>query len=169
MLVVGGSSALGTGPADLAAHALAAAAGATLAWAGCLLPWLWDPTGPERRSLDAADAAVTAAERGGTGAPLPGAVAHAVRVADVAVRTGSRRGDGSLRDRLDGVEQRFLRALPVVGPDVALPPAPAPPGPAGGTPPRSRPRCGPAPGPRRPASPPRRWACRAPTGRRAPR
>jgi uncharacterized membrane protein YccC len=122
VLVAGGSSALGTGPADLAAHALAAAAGATLAWAGCLLPWLWDPTGPERRALDAADAAVTAAERGGTGAPLPGAVAHAVRVADVAVRTGSERGDGTLRDRLDGVEQRFLRALPVVGPDVALPP-----------------------------------------------
>jgi uncharacterized membrane protein YccC len=108
--------------------ALAAAAGATLAWAGCLLPWLWDPTGPERRALDAAGAAVAAAERGGAGAPLPGAVAHAVRVADVAVRTGSRRGDGGLRDRLDGVEQRFLRALPVVGPDVALPPVTGVPG-----------------------------------------
>ena len=127
VLVAGGSSALGTG-AELGAHAPAAAAGAALAWAGCLLPWLWDPTGPERRALGAAEAAVAAAERGGPDAPLPGAVGHAVRVADVAVRGGSRRGDGTLWARLDGVEQRFLRALPVTAPDVALPPVAGVPG-----------------------------------------
>ncbi|MGK5111864.1 FUSC family protein [Geodermatophilus sp. CPCC 205506] len=113
VLVAGGSSALGTGPADLGWHALAAAGGAALAWAGCMLPWLWDPTGPERRALVAAEAAVGATERGELRTQRPGAVARAIRVADAAVRGGSRRGDdGSLRARLDDVEQRFMRALP---------------------------------------------------------
>ena len=71
---------------------------------------------------------MTAAELGGPGSPPPTAVAHAVRVADVAVRGGSRRGDGGLPARLDDVEQRFLRDLPVVGPDVALPPVAGVPG-----------------------------------------
>ncbi|SDC58634.1 Fusaric acid resistance protein-like [Geodermatophilus telluris] len=109
VLVAGGSSALGTAPGGLLPHALAAAAGAALAWAGCVLPWLWDPTGPERRALEAAEAAV----RGGS---PPAAAARAVRLADVAVRSGSRRDDGGLRDRLDDVEARFLAALPPAPP-----------------------------------------------------
>ncbi|MGY1651884.1 FUSC family protein [Geodermatophilus sp. SYSU D01119] len=121
VLVAGGSSALGTAPGGTGPHVLAAAAGAALAWAGCMLPWLWDPTGPERRALEAAEAAV-----GGS----PAGAARAVRLADVAVRGGSRRGRADLRRRLDDVEARFLATLPV-----ALPAAPgagpsAPPGPA---------------------------------------
>src|SRR4051812_15714034 len=45
VIVCGGSSALGTSPGE---HVLAAGAAAALAWAGCMLPWLWDRTGPER-------------------------------------------------------------------------------------------------------------------------
>ncbi|MGY1623140.1 FUSC family protein [Geodermatophilus sp. SYSU D00965] len=112
VLVAGGSSALGTGAADLGPHALAAAGGAALAWAGCMLPWLWDPTGPERRALAAADAAVGVVERGELGTQRPGTIARAIRVAEAAVSSGSRRDDGTLRRRLDEVEQRFMRALP---------------------------------------------------------
>ncbi|MGY1725413.1 FUSC family protein [Geodermatophilus sp. SYSU D01062] len=118
VLVAGGSSALGTAPGGLGAHVLAAAAGAALAWAGCMLPWLWDPAGPERRALEAAEAAV--------GGPPAGA-ARAVRLADVAVRGGSARGEGRLRARLDEVERRFLAALPAGPPPAAAPPlGPAP-------------------------------------------
>ncbi|WP_336028959.1 FUSC family protein [Geodermatophilus sp. FMUSA9-8] len=129
VLVAGGSSALGTAPGGTGPHVLAAAAGAALAWAGCMLPWLWDPTGPERRALEAAEAAV-----GGS----PAGAARAVRLADVAVRGGSRRGRADLRRRLDDVEARFLAALPAAptaAPDTApaapgagpsAPPAPAP-------------------------------------------
>jgi hypothetical protein len=112
VLVAGGSSALGTAPGDLWLHALAAAGGAALAWAGCMLPWLWDPTGPERRALAAADAAVGVVERGELGTQRPGTVARAIRVAEAAVGSGSRRGNGTLRRRMDEVEQRFMRALP---------------------------------------------------------
>ncbi|MGY1706161.1 FUSC family protein [Geodermatophilus sp. SYSU D00697] len=122
VLVAGGSSALGTTPADLGLHALAAAGGAALAWAGCMLPWLWDPTGPEQRALAAAEAAVGVVERGEPGTQRPGAVARAIRVAEAAVGSGSRRGDGTLRRRLDEVEQRFMRTLPESHPD----PAPLP-------------------------------------------
>ncbi|MGY1641402.1 FUSC family protein [Geodermatophilus sp. SYSU D00703] len=112
VLVAGGSSALGTGPADLGLHVLAAAGGAALAWAGCMLPLLWDPTGPERRTVAAADAAVGEVERGELGTQRPGTIARAIRVAEAAVGEGSRRDDGTLRRRLDEIEQRFVRALP---------------------------------------------------------
>ncbi|WP_143087140.1 FUSC family protein [Geodermatophilus ruber] len=115
VLVAGGSSALGTA-GEPGLHLLAAAGGAALAWIGCMLPWLWDPTGPERRALLAAEDAVAAVERGEPGTTRPGAVARAVRVADAAVRGGSRRDDGSLRARLDALEQRFMQALPATPP-----------------------------------------------------
>ncbi|MGY1729984.1 FUSC family protein [Geodermatophilus sp. SYSU D01045] len=119
VLVAGGSGALGTPLDGLGAHTLAAAAGAALAWAGCMLPWLWDPAGPERRALEAAEAAVGGA---------PAGAARAVRLADVAVRGGSARGDGRLRARLDDVERRFLAALPAPPPPAPAPPLdPAPP------------------------------------------
>ncbi|MGY1713281.1 FUSC family protein [Geodermatophilus sp. SYSU D01106] len=119
VLVAGGSSALGTAPGGTGPHVLAAAAGAALAWAGCMLPWLWDPSGPERRALEAAEAAL-----GGS----PAGAARAVRLADVAVRGGSRRGRADLRRRLGDVEARFLAALPDAVPDAgaAAPPGPAP-------------------------------------------
>ncbi|MGY1783634.1 FUSC family protein [Geodermatophilus sp. SYSU D00698] len=124
VLVAGGSSALGTTPGGLGAHALAAAAGAALAWAGCMLPWVWDPAGPERRALEAAESAVGRAAVGGP----PAGAARAVRLADVAVRGGSGRGDRRLRARLDDVERRFLAALPAAPPPAAAPPLdPAPP------------------------------------------
>jgi hypothetical protein len=126
VLVAGGSSALGTGPADLALHALAAVGGAALAWAGCMLPWLWDPTGPERRALAAAEAAVGVVERGEQGRQRPGTIARAIRVAEAAVASGSRRDDGTLRTRLDEVAQRFVRALPEAARH-APPPPPAEP------------------------------------------
>src|SRR6185312_17039365 len=51
VLVCGGSSALGAAPSGVGALFLAAVAGAALSWCACMLPWLWDPTGPERRAV----------------------------------------------------------------------------------------------------------------------
>jgi hypothetical protein len=123
MLVSGGASALGTEPSEVGGVMLAAAGGAALSWCGCMLPWLWDPTGPERRAVQAADRAVAAVEQHGLGSTRPGAVATAVRVAAVALADGSRRDHASLRTRLRDVEQRFLRALPAEG---STAPAPVP-------------------------------------------
>ena len=113
VLVCGGSSALGASPSDVGVHVLAAVAGAGLSWCACMLPWLWDPTGPERRAVETAERVVAGVERNGLGALRPGAVAAAVRLADVAIADGSRRDGGALRTRLREVEQRFLRTLPV--------------------------------------------------------
>jgi hypothetical protein len=112
VLVCGGCSALGVAPSHVDVLLLAAVAGAGLSWCACMLPWLWDPTGPERRALEAAERAVAAVERHGLGSTRPGAVAAAVRLADVAIADGSRRDPPSLRTRLHEVEQRFFRALP---------------------------------------------------------
>lgn len=112
VLVCGGCSALGAAPSDVGVLVLAAVAGAGLAWCACMLPWLWDPTGPERRALETAERAVAAVERHGLGSTRPGAVAAAVRLADVTIADGSRRDPGSLRTRLHELEQRFFRALP---------------------------------------------------------
>jgi hypothetical protein len=112
VLVCGGCSALGTAPSDVDVLVLAAVAGAALSWCACMLPWLWDPTGPERRALETAERAVATVERSGLGSTRPGAVAAAVRLADVAIADGSRRDPGSLLTRLHEVEQRFFRALP---------------------------------------------------------
>jgi hypothetical protein len=132
VLVCGGSSALGTTPSLLGGHLLAAIAGVTLAWCACMLPWLWDPTGPERRAVDAAEHAVAAVERNGLGDLRPGALATAVRAAATAMADASRRDDGSLWRRMDDVEQRFLEVLPAgpgslpgsATPDVAPEPGP---------------------------------------------
>ncbi|MCW2702781.1 MAG: Membrane protein of unknown function [Blastococcus sp.] len=113
VLVCGGCSALGGQPSEVVVHLLAAAGGAALAWCACMLPWLWDPTGPERRAVEAAERTVAAVERNGLGGRRPGAVATAVRLADVAVADGSRRDPGMLRRRLRELEHRFFRALPV--------------------------------------------------------
>src|SRR3954463_3800504 len=59
-LVGGGASALGTTPGEFGPHLLAAAGGVLLSWLVCMLPWLWDPAGPERRGG-------AAAGRGGAG------------------------------------------------------------------------------------------------------
>ena len=117
VVIVGGSaSALGAAPAHLGTHLLAVAAGAALAWLVCMLPWTWDPDGPERSAVAAADDAVAAAERGGLATVRPGAVARAVRVADTAVAYGTRRGgsrrQAALAARLEEVEERYFRALP---------------------------------------------------------
>jgi hypothetical protein len=120
-LVGGSASALGASPSVLVGHVLAAAAGAALAWVVVHVPWLWDPAGPERRAVAAAQAAVD-----GAGALRPAQVARAVRTADAAVADGSRRRP-SLRPRVRELEQRFLRAVPAV--DVPPPPGPAAPAP----------------------------------------
>ena len=113
MLVYGGASALGTAPADLGPFLLAAVGGAALAWCGCMLPCLWDPTGPERRAVRAAGRAVErAATATGSAGPRSGAVAHAVRTADAAVGWAGARRDSALAAELREIEQRFLRALP---------------------------------------------------------
>jgi hypothetical protein len=116
LLVGGGASALGATPAQLGGHLLATAAGAALAWAVCMLPWLWDPDGPERRAVAVAEDAVAAAERGALATVRPGAVARAVRLADAAVGGGTRRGGSrrrdALADRLRAVEERFFAVLP---------------------------------------------------------
>jgi uncharacterized membrane protein YccC len=113
VLVCGGSSALGASPSDVGVHFLAAVAGAALSWCACMLPWLWDPTGPERRAVETAERVVADVERNGLGATRPGAVATAVRLADAAMADGSHRDSSALRTRLQEVEQRFFRALPV--------------------------------------------------------
>jgi len=110
VLVGGSASALGPG---LGGHVAAAAGGAALSWLVVMAAWFWDPDGPERRAVVAAESAVAAAERGGLATTRPGSVARAVRVAHVAVAGGSRRRP-SLRPRLAQVETRFMRALPSV-------------------------------------------------------
>ena len=119
VLVGGSASTLGAAPSVLVPHIAAAAAGAAFAWLVVMAAWLWDPAGPERRAVAAAEAAVTAAEHQGLTESRPDPVARAVRVAHVAVTGGSRRRP-SLRSRLEAVETRFMRALPTV--DVAPPP-----------------------------------------------
>ncbi|MGY1855520.1 FUSC family protein [Modestobacter sp. SYSU DS0290] len=123
-LAGGSASTLGDSPTAVAEHVAAAAGGAALAWVVVMLPWLWDPAGPERQSLRAADTAVSAVERNGLGTTRPGSVARAVRVAVAAVAGGSRRRP-SLRRELEQVEERFFRVLPpsVPPPDDGPPPA----------------------------------------------
>jgi hypothetical protein len=123
VLVGGSASALGATPAELRSHVAAAAGGAALSWLVVMAAWIWDPDGPERRAVVAAEAAVEAAERGGLGTTRPGSVARAVRVAHVAVTGGSRRRP-SLRPRLERVETRFMRALPSVDDSPAGPAVP---------------------------------------------
>jgi hypothetical protein len=123
VLVGGSASALGAAPSQLGGHVAAAAGGAALSWLVVMAAWFWDPAGPERRAVAAADAAVAAAERGGLGTTRPGSVARAVRVAHVAVAGGSRRRP-SLRPRLEQVETRFMRALPAVDGSPAGPAVP---------------------------------------------
>ena len=113
VLVGGSASTLGTDASLLAGHVAAATGGAALSWLVVMAAWLWDPDGPERRAVAAADAALSAAEDGGVQAARPDPVARAVRVAHVAVSYGSRRRP-SLRARLDGIEMRFMRALPAL-------------------------------------------------------
>jgi len=126
VLVAGSASALGSGAEVVGQHVAAAAATAVLSWLVVMLPWVWDPAGPERRALQAADAAVTRAESGAPGSA--GAVARAVRVAVTAAAGGSRRRRSLLPAAAD-VETRFFRGLPPVGPAAdpavgALTPAP---------------------------------------------
>jgi uncharacterized membrane protein YccC len=126
-VIVGGSaSALGSAPDVVAQHVAAAAAAAALSWVVVMLPWLWDPAGPERRAVQAASAAVDSVGSGGPGATRPGTIARALRVAVAAVAVGSRRRP-SLQPRLEEVEVRFFRALPPVdpAPGPELPPQPA--------------------------------------------
>ncbi|MCW2574793.1 MAG: Membrane protein of unknown function, partial [Modestobacter sp.] len=81
-IIVGGSaSALGSAPDVVAQHVAAATAAAALSWVVVMLPWLWDPAGPERRALQAAAAVVDSVESGVPGALRPGAIARALRVA----------------------------------------------------------------------------------------
>lgn len=109
VIVGGGSSALGTTPGE---HLLAAGAAAALAWGGCMVPWLWDRTGPERRAVENAERAVAAMTAAGPGAAVPGTVASDVRLADAALQQAGPRGRDELRARLRTLEERFLRALP---------------------------------------------------------
>ncbi|NEK94328.1 FUSC family protein [Modestobacter muralis] len=118
VLVAGSASALGSGAGAVGQHVAAAAAAAVLSWLVVMLPWAWDPAGPERRALQAADAAVTRAGSGAAGSR--GAVARAVRVAVTAAAGGSRRRP-SLLPAADDVEARFFRALPPA--DAAVDPA----------------------------------------------
>src|SRR3954471_10804812 len=113
VLVGGSASALGTDAGLIGQHAAAAAGSAMLSWLVVMAAWVWDPAGPERRAVGAAEAAVGAAEGSWSGRPDP--VARAVRVAHVAVAGGSRRRP-SLRPRLEQVESRFMRSLPTLDP-----------------------------------------------------
>lgn len=126
VLVAGSASALGSAPDVVGQHVAAAAGAAVLSWAVVMLPWLWDPAGPERRALQAADAAVRGAEEGALRTTRPGAIARAVWAAETAVAAGSRRRP-SLRPQLTGVEARFSRALPAID-ATAEDPGPLPPG-----------------------------------------
>ncbi len=128
VLVGGSASALGSAPDLIGQHVAAAAGSAALSWLVVMAAWSWDPAGPERRAVAAAESAVAAAERGGLPDTRPDAVARAVRIAHVAVAGGSRRRR-SLRPRLEEVETRFLRTLPTTAPTTAtgprVPAAPA--------------------------------------------
>src|SRR3954453_7712863 len=106
VLVGGGASALGAAPGAFGPQLLAAAGGVLLSWLVCMLPWLWDPAGPERRAVAAADTAVAAAKRGAHPGGRPDPAAHAVRLAHAAVAAGSRRR-ASLAPGLLEIEQRF--------------------------------------------------------------
>src|SRR3954451_4031695 len=108
VLVGGGASALGAAPGAFGPHLLAAAGGVLLSWLVCMLPWLWDPAGPERRAVAAADTAVAVAERGAHPGGRPDPAAHAVRLAHAAVADGSRRRP-SLAPALLAIEERFFR------------------------------------------------------------
>jgi uncharacterized membrane protein YccC len=132
VLVGGSASTLGADPSVLWPHVAAAAGGAAFSWLVVMAAWTWDPAGPERRAVAAAESAVAAVERTGLGPDRPDGVARAVRVAHVAVAGGSRRRP-SLQPRLEALEARFLRALPAVD---ALP---APPTVATAGPPRRHP------------------------------
>src|SRR3954447_17449112 len=123
VLVGGSASALGADAGLIGEHAAVAARSATLSWLVVMAAWVWDPAGPERRAVGAAEAAVGAAEGSWSGRPDP--VARAVRVAHVAVAGGSRRRP-SLRPRLEQGGRVFLGALPAVDPAVrARAPTPA--------------------------------------------
>src|SRR4051794_37296359 len=111
VLVGGSASALGSSPGLLGQHVAAAAGSAALSWLVVMAAWSWDPAGPERRAVAAAESAVAGAERDGLQGTRPDGAARAVRVADVAVAGSSRRRP-SLRPRLEEIETRFLRALP---------------------------------------------------------
>ena len=118
-IIVGGSaSALGSAPDVVVQHVAAAAAAAALSWVVVMLPWLWDPAGPERRAVQAASAAVDRVERGVAGATRPGAAARALRVAVAAVAVGRRRRP-SLQPALEEIEARFFRGLPPIDPSRA--------------------------------------------------
>jgi hypothetical protein len=122
-IIVGGSaSALGSAPDVVAQHVASAAAAAALSWVVVMLPWLWDPAGPERRAVQAASAAVGSV----AAATRPGATARALRVAVAAVAVGSRRRP-SLQDAVEEIEARFFRGLPPIDPARAREfPAPRP-------------------------------------------
>jgi Fusaric acid resistance protein-like len=111
VLVGGSASALGASPDVVGQHVAAAAGSAVVAWLVVMAAWTWDPAGPERRAVAAAEAAVGSPSPDGR----PDPVARAVRVAHVAVAGGSRRRP-SLRPRLDRVEADFMQALPAVDP-----------------------------------------------------
>ena len=99
-------------PSDVAAHVLAAAAGAALSWCACMVPWLWDPDRPRAARRHGGRARGGRRRADGLGTTRPGTVATAVRLADAAVADGSRRNTHDLRPGLREVEQRFFRALP---------------------------------------------------------
>ncbi|CCH86809.1 Membrane protein of unknown function [Modestobacter italicus] len=115
VLVGGSASALGSSPDLVGQHVAAAAGSAAFAWLVVMAAWAWDPAGPERRAVAAAEGAVAGAERSGLRDTRPDGVARAVRLAHQAVAGGSRRRP-SLRPRLEEVETRFLRALPTTAP-----------------------------------------------------
>ncbi|WP_170977628.1 FUSC family protein [Blastococcus sp. CCUG 61487] len=112
VIVAGGSSALGTSPTE---HLLVGVAAAALAWIGCMLPWLWDPTGPERRAVENAERTVAAMAGSGEGRPSPAGVWDVVRAADTALAQSDRAGRDDLRVRQRSTEACFLRALPRTG------------------------------------------------------
>jgi hypothetical protein len=136
VLVAGSASALGNAPSVVGQHVAAAAGAAVLSWLVVMVPWLWDPTGPERRAVHAAEAAVGSAEAGTQGNTRPGTTARAVRVAVAAVSVGSRRRP-SLRPRLEEIEERFFQALPPVPPTrpAGIPAQPPPAAPVARRPP----------------------------------
>ncbi|WP_138761150.1 FUSC family protein [Modestobacter altitudinis] len=115
VLVGGSASALGAAPGEVGQHVAATAGTAALSWLVVLVAWCWDPAGPERRAVAAADQAVSGAEDGRLPGGRPDAAARAVRTAHVAVAGGSRRRP-SLRPRLEELDTRFLRALPATDP-----------------------------------------------------